>query len=175
MKKPLLVEFYGGPSTGKSTTALGLVALTKLYLDQYAGSTMRVEYVSEAAKDDVWASGRLMLDNQARLLGEQYHRVWRLQGKVDIIVSDSPLWLCAHYGPESLYPREAWDKVIRAHYAGFDVLPILLTRGGRFEAIGRVHDEEQSSTAHDAIADIARREYGAHLIETPPRRGPPTK
>lgn len=163
--KPLLVEFYGGPASGKSATSLALVALLKLYLDQYIGSHMRVEYVSEAAKDDVWESGKLMLGNQARLLGEQFRRMDRLRSKVDIIVSDSPLWLCEYYAPKSLYPTSPWREVIRAHYAGFRVLPFLVQRTGRFEAVGRVQDEVESASAHEVIADIARREFGSGLIE----------
>lgn len=161
----LLIEFYGGPSSGKSTTSLALTSLLKVYLDQYSGSTMRVEYVSEAAKGLVWESGSLMLGNQARLFGEQFRRLERLRGKVDIIVSDSPLWLCEFYGRRDLYPPDAWAEVIRAHYANFEVMPILVNRVGRFETSGRVHDEGASTEAHAAIAAIARREYGDNLIE----------
>lgn len=160
----LLIEFYGGPASGKSTTSLALTSLLKVYLDQYSCSTMRVEYVSEAAKGHVWESGSLMLGNQARLFGEQFRRLERLRGKVDIIVSDSPLWLCEFYGRRDLYPPTAWAEVIRAHYRGFEVLPILVNRVGRFETSGRVHDEAASSDAHEAIAEIARREYGGRLV-----------
>ena len=160
----LLIDFYGGPASGKSTTSLALTSLLKLYLDQYSGSMMRVEYVSEAAKGFVWESGSLMLANQARLFGEQFRRLERLRGKVDIIVSDSPLWLCAYYGRPDLYPQPAWSEVIRAHYAGFSVLPILVNRVGRFETSGRVHDEAASTEAHEAIAAIARHEYGDGLM-----------
>jgi hypothetical protein len=163
--KPLLIDVYGGPSSGKSTTSLALTSLLKLYLDQYSGSSMLAEYVSEAAKDDVWESGALMLRNQARLFGEQYRRLHRLAGKVQIIVSDSPLWLCSHYGHPDLYPRDEWAGVIRAHYEDFTVLPILVKRVGRFETAGRVHDEAASTAAHTAIAAIARREYNGSLIE----------
>ena len=160
----LLIDIYGGPSSGKSTTSLALTSLLKLYLDQYSGSTMRVEYVSEAAQGFVWESGSLMLANQARLFGEQFRRLERLRGKVDIIVSDSPLWLCAYYGRPDLYPQPAWSEVIRAHYQHFAVLPILVNRVGRFETEGRVHDETASTEAHEAIAAIARREYGDGLM-----------
>lgn len=165
MKLPLLIDFFGGPASGKSTTSLNLAGKLKCYLDDYAGSGMRVEYVSEAAKDEVWESGTLMLSNQARLLGEQFRRLHRLSAHVQIIVSDSPLWLCEHYGPKKWYPTPAWAEVIRAHYESFRVLPILVTRTGRFETKGRVHDEVASAEAHEAIADIARREYGPTLLE----------
>ena len=165
MTRPLLIEFFGGPASGKSTTSLALTSLLKVYLDQYSGSTMRVEYVSEAAKGLVWETGALMLGNQARLFGEQFRRLERLRGKVDIIVSDSPLWLCEFYGRRDLYPPAAWADVIRAHYANFEVLPILVNRVGRFETSGRVHDEASSTEAHAAIAAIARREYGGSLSE----------
>ena len=160
----LLIEFYGGPASGKSTTSLALTSLLKVYLDQYSGSTMRAEYVSEAAKGLVWETGALMLGNQARLFGEQFRRLERLRGKVDIIVSDSPLWLCEFYGRRDLYPQPAWAEVIRAHYANFSVLPVLVNRVGRFESKGRVHDEAESAAAHAAIASIAEREYPGGLL-----------
>ena len=78
-------NLFGGPGCGKSTLAARMFAKMKqLGID--------CELVTEAAKDIVWEGGVL---DQYGLFAEQLRRVKRLEGKVDIAITDSPILLQA--------------------------------------------------------------------------------
>lgn len=71
-----LINLYGGPGTGKSTTRSGLFCLMKR-----AG--LKVEEVTEYAKDLTYEESWALLKNQQHVTGEQDRRQRRLLGKVD--------------------------------------------------------------------------------------------
>ena len=92
VKKPntLVVNLYGGPGVGKSTTAAGV-----FYFLKYWGVT--AELVTEFAKDLVWEQRHRTLEDQVYVFGKQQHRITRLLGEVDVIVTDSPIMLTPVY------------------------------------------------------------------------------
>lgn len=102
--KPLLINFAGGPGAGKSTLAASVFAALKM--EQY-----NVELVTEHAKDMTWSERQNELGNQVYVLGKQYHKLWRLVGKVDAIITDSPLLLSIIYNDGKLKHLEdlVWE------------------------------------------------------------------
>lgn len=117
MSETLVVNLYGGPGTGKSTTAA-------LVFGKLKERGVSAELVPEFAKDLVW-EGRSTINCQPYIFGKQLWRIERLLGKVDVVVTDSPLLLCAAYG-ESL--GQAWRDVIRGRYDTMRNLDVFLTR-----------------------------------------------
>ena len=87
--KTVLINLFGGPGSGKSTTAALLFAKLKM-LD------VNAELVQEYAKELVW-NGVTDLE-QWDVYIEQKKRIYSLINKVDIIISDSPLELSYYYG-----------------------------------------------------------------------------
>ena len=83
MDKTIVINLFGGPGSGKSTTASGL-------FNKLKKRGVNCEYVQEYAKDLVWGENLKTLDNQIHIYGEQHNRIFRLKGKVDIIITDSP-------------------------------------------------------------------------------------
>ena len=79
----IVVNLLAGPGTGKSTTAAGTFAELK-----HRGH--RVELVTEVAKEMCYEGVPHPFD-QRYILTEQRHRLERLVGQVDIVISDAPL------------------------------------------------------------------------------------
>ncbi len=86
-----VINIFSGPGIGKSTTASGLFYLMKK-------NDLSCEYVTEYAKDLVWEKRFDILENDPlSVLSEQHRRIDRLKGKIDYVITDSPILLSAVY------------------------------------------------------------------------------
>ena len=146
--KPLVVNFYGGPSCGKTTAALELTAALKK-----AG--YNVEYVSEFAKDLVLENKSDLLKDQKYVTDGQYNRLDRIRNSADVIVTDSPVLLGLVYGKYNGISDE-YAKKIRSYYDSFDNFNMFVERpkNATFQTEGRVHDESQSVKLDGEIKDM---------------------
>ena len=93
MKNTIIVNLFAGPGAGKSTGAAYIFSKLKL-----AG--IDCEYVSEFAKDKVWEKNDEVFKNQFYITGKQSFKISRCFGKVDVIITDSPIALGALYAPK---------------------------------------------------------------------------
>lgn len=134
-QKTKVINLYAGPGAGKTTAALQIcLELKKLGIN--------AEYVSEFAKDLIYDGKEEMLKDQRYVTDGQYERLNRLRGKVDVIVTDSPLLLGQVYGKKSV-DKEYKDE-IRNRYDSFDNYNAFIVRGNNFTQKGRVHNLEES-------------------------------
>lgn len=131
MSNLLVVNLFGGPGSGKSTLATGAFSLLKL-----AG--VNCEYVPEYAKGLTWS--RRSLKNQVLILGKQYDQLLRLQGQVQVAITDSPLLLTLLYndGYESI------NQVSRDLYSEFWNLDFLVSRKKAYNPAGRTQTEDEA-------------------------------
>lgn len=142
MKNTKIINFTGAPSAGKSTLSHGLMYLMKMNL-------FDVEHVSEFAKDLSWGSETQALSNQLYVAGQQSQRIERLIGKVDYIITDSPLFLSLFYAPDK-YP-ESFKATIIDLFKQNNNINYFVNRAYDYEESGRHHTQEQSEKLSKTI------------------------
>lgn len=128
-----IINLYGGPGSGKSTGAALLFSKLK-------NDGVNAELVTEYAKELVWSESMKVLDNQIYVFAKQYHRIHRLLGKVDVIVTDSPILLSLIYGNTS----DTFKKLVQEEYRKFDCIDVFLERTKDYNPKGRTQTEEQA-------------------------------
>lgn len=136
VKFPIIVNLFGGPGTGKSTGAAYIFSMLKML-------GYNVELVTEAAKDLTWEESFKNLNDQIYVFGKQEHRIFRCADKVDIIITDSPLFLSTIYCTDSTI-KEYLDKLVIKTVDKYYNYNVLLNRVKPYSAVGRNQTEEES-------------------------------
>ena len=142
----LVVNLLGGPGCGKSTLAAHVFAELKW-------DDINCELVTEAAKDAAW-EGHLRLFEYGQLLffGEQYRRLRRLDGQVDVVVTDSPLILELVYANNDSIP--SFLKTILEAHNSFDNLNFLVRRVKEYIKVGRNNEDSEARQLDSLIEDM---------------------
>lgn len=115
---------------------------------------MDVELVTEYAKELVW-EGReteLLEPDQLYILSQQYKRVSRLQGKVEYVITDSPLLVSLVYTPKN--PHSFMKQFVYDLWDTFDNISFVLQRSTAFNEEGRAHTLEQSLAVDNKILEV---------------------
>lgn len=86
----IVINLFGGPSSGKSTTAAQLFSYLKL-------NKLEAELATEYAKDKVWQGNISTFEDQFYVSAKQHNRVFCLAGNVEYVVTDSPVLMSANY------------------------------------------------------------------------------
>jgi nicotinamide riboside kinase len=161
-----IICLWGGPGTGKSTTAAGVFSgLKKL--------NYNVELNREYIKDWVWEKRELIDGDQVYITAKQARkeRIYMKQG-LDFIITDSPLALTTFYGNiYDKYEKEhgACKQIVKQHWSfcrdhGYKVDHFFLTRAMEYQAAGRFQTEEQAK-ALDIQLKTFLKEYPINYVE----------
>jgi nicotinamide riboside kinase len=152
----IIVNLYGGPGTGKSTSASYLFYRAK-------AEGINAELVREYVKEWAWEGRVPGPFDQLYFLGKQVRKESLLYGKADLIITDSPVLLCTYYskkyGPP--YLAEGVEKAVSGHYDqtidhGHKHLHVLLSRSKPYNASGRFQTEDQAKVLDTEIADLLK-------------------
>ena len=94
-----------------------------------------------------------VMNDQIYLFGEQWHRTFRMLGKVDFIVTDSPLLMNIVY---NRVKDEDFDKFIYSRIHKLKSLDFFINRSDVFSEVGRIHNLEQSKEVDKTIKELAK-------------------
>jgi hypothetical protein len=129
-----VINLFGGPGSGKSTFRAAIFSILKLH-------GINCEETPEFAKDLTWEGRSKTLDNQIYIFGKQYHRMWRLQNQVDLIITDSPLLLNFIYGK---YEPPTFYDMTMEYYNNFDNINYFINRIKDYNPNGRCQTKEEA-------------------------------
>lgn len=147
MNKPLIVNLFGGPGTGKSTGAACVFSKLKM-----AG--VNAELVTEFAKDKLWEEAHAPFENQLYMLAKQYFRITRCENKVDVIVTDSPILLSLIYNTDKERLGEDFEKLVKHIFNYYNSYNIFLHRVKPYNPIGRFQTEDESKGLDEDIKNM---------------------
>ena len=143
----LIVNLYGAPGAGKSTGAAYIFSRLNM-----AG--VNVDLVTEFAKDKVWEESKTAFENQVYIFGEQFFRISRLEGKVDVVVTDSPLMLNSYYGKDDIRLGDEFNALVKKISNSYDTLDIFFQRVKPYNPLGRRHTEAESDSISDELLEF---------------------
>lgn len=135
----IAVNLYGAPGSGKSSGASYVFSQLKL-------NGINCEYVSEFAKDKCWEGNKNIFsipENQFYIGANQFYRMSSLLNKVDVIVTDSPIFLNSFYNKSGILGKEYNDIMLRLSDMFFNV-NFYINRVKPYLWIGRNQTEEQA-------------------------------
>jgi ABC-type dipeptide/oligopeptide/nickel transport system ATPase component len=138
-----VINLFGGPGCGKSTGAAYIFSLLKM-------KGMNVELVTEFAKDKTWEHNSKALTCQPYVFGKQSYRMDRCADEVDIIITDSPLFLSAMYNFDSNIEPEFTQTVIKK-FNEFENYNFFLKRLKEYNPKGRNQTEEEAKELDNKI------------------------
>ena len=140
MKNTLVVNLIGGQGAGKSTMMASLFAWLK-------GRGVDAEMCTEFAKELVWENRQETFKDELYIFAKQNHRLFRCDGKVDVIVTDRPLIMSVGYNrfygdKENVLWNSAYETMVEQTFHQYRNLNIYLNRVKPFNENGRNETEE---------------------------------
>lgn len=139
-----IINLFGGPGSGKSTNAAGLFYQLKI-------QHIKCELVTEVAKDFTWEERWGTLACQPYVFGKQLMRLERLLGKVDYIITDSPIFLSAVYNEK--YPF--FSRSVAEIFKSMNNVNFVLQRNKPYFRDGRNQTEEEAQNIdHNIIHEL---------------------
>ena len=165
MKETMVINLFGGPGCGKSTT------MARLFADLKAMG-FNVEMVSEFAKDLVYEMRQETMKDELYIFAKQHHRMFRVNGKVDVIITDRPLLLTNIYAslylPDDEYNHDL-QKLVRTTFNTFYNVNIVLNREGieYKDGEGRSQSLEESKHIDElTIKELIANKQSYHIVLT---------
>ena len=137
-KKTIIVNLFGGPGSGKSTTAAGLFHMLKI-------NGVNCELVTEFAKHITWKEDFNTLKNQIYVFAKQHDRMFHLKDKVDVIITDSPIIMGLSYCNWDLMSR-SFEQLVVDEFNRTDAVNInyFINRVKEYNPSGRSQTEEEA-------------------------------
>jgi hypothetical protein len=137
-----VINLAGSPGSGKSTSAAGVFYYMKL-------KGINCELVTEFAKQLTWQERFNTLQNQPYVFSKQLDRLLNCIGKVDYVITDSPLFLSALYGETS----STFKAFVLESFNSFNNVNFYIERTKAYNPVGRNQTEAESDAIGAKIKD----------------------
>ena len=143
MKKPIVINLFGAPGSGKSTGAAYIFSRLKM-------KGVNCELITEYAKDKTWEKNYEALECQEYIFGKQSYRMKRCRDKVDVIITDSPLPLGIFYNTNPVLEKN-YPALVLDVFNTYENMNYALLRNKPYNPIGRNQTQEESDAIGDRI------------------------
>lgn len=140
----IVINLIAGPCSGKSTIASGIFYELKR-------RDINCELSLEFAKNMIYDESFKMMDDQIYLFAKQYHKLWSLRNKVNVIITDAPLPMSLIYMKE---PSEYFGKLILEQYNKFNNWMFFIERSEEYQQEGRTQTKEESIALDEQIKQM---------------------
>lgn len=142
--KTLIVNLFGGPGCGKSTFSASLFTQLKI-------KGIECEMALEYAKDLVWEESFKKIENQNYIFGKQQARLIRLLGKVQVVITDSPLLnSIVYYGGSNPH----FEPFVMWEFNQMNNLNFYLERQYKYVENGRMQSLEEALEVDRKYKDL---------------------
>ena len=114
---------------------------------------LRVELVTEFAKDLVWAGRKKCLSDQMYVIAMQNHRLEVLRGQVDYVITDSPIPLGIVYAPAKYF--KSFPTLIMEIFNSYENQNFYVTRKTfKYAPEGRKETEQEAEVKGKALLQL---------------------
>lgn len=151
-----VINLFGAPSSGKSTIASGLFFHMKM-----AG--INVELATEYIKSKVFEENPYPFKDQLYCFAKQHKKLRELNGKVDYIITDSPLLMSLVYN--STEPQ-LFNDLVLDYYNQYDNVNFLLKRNHSYHTEGRIQTEQEADSIGNELETYLK-QYNIEYITLP--------
>lgn len=159
-KYPKIINLIGQPGAGKSTLAATVFAKLKML-------GVNCELVTEFAKDKTWEQNTTALSNQIYVFAKQYYRMDRCCGKVDVLITDSPLIMSPMYNKDMDIDKPL-KELVSAINDKYHNLYYYVKRVKKYNPIGRSQTEDESDEIGMKLKQMLD-DYGIEYTVVPGR------
>lgn len=135
MRKTLIVNLFGGPCSGKSTTRAGIFNILKL-------NNIECEESLEWFKSKVYEENPYIPKDQLYSFSKQRKSLLQLVSKVNVVITDSPLLLSIIYSKE---PNPYFQDLVLWEFSRFNNFNFFLNRNFEYKTSGRINTEEEAT------------------------------
>ena len=121
------------------------------------------ELVTEFAKDKTWEQNTTALSNQIYVFAKQYYRMDRCSGKVDVLITDSPLIMSPMYNKDMDIDKPL-KELVSAINDKYHNLYYYVKRVKKYNPIGRSQTEHESDEIGMKLKQMLN-DYGIDYTE----------
>lgn len=146
-----IINFCGGPGSGKSTMAAGLFYEMKQ-------RNLSVEIVHEVAKKLTWQKHHNVLSCQPKVFGDQLWDIEHLIGQVSYIIVDSPLFLTGIYHKDK-YGEYLNKLALDVFKSNFDNITFFVKRQKAYVPNGRNQTFEEAVKIDGEILQLLKENH----------------